>query len=146
MPIDYRWSCWRATLCCRDSGLYNMTVEEALAPIGPVVGFSSLIGAPESVSSRQANNPTLAEARDRLDSLTQARDNAQSDYSYWGYAGQVSYWQALVDILEAAKLVGADSLPDVPPPEQGGVVMDSMSCIEEYGKAVLRAAREQATP
>lgn len=118
-----------------------MTLEEALAPIAPVVGLSSLIGAPSSVSSQQAVAPTLTSARARYEELRDAMNNAQSDFSYWGYAGQVSYWKAVVDILEAAELAGADNLPDVEPPRQGGVVMDQMSLIERYGETILREAR-----
>lgn len=122
-----------------------MTLEEALAPIAPVVGLSSLIGAPESVSSRQAEGPSLDAARTRLAALKKAMDHATSDYSYWGYAGQHSYWTAVVDILEAAELVGNDRLPDVPAPETGGVVMDSMAQIESYGRAILDAAKAMGT-
>ena len=84
-----------------------MKLEWVLERIAPVVGFSSWIGAPESVASRGlAQAPSLEVARKRLAEVKKAQDECRSDYAYWGYAGQKAYWKCLVDLLEAAALVG----------------------------------------
>ncbi len=119
-----------------------MTVEEVFNSIAPIVGITSMIGAPSSVGGRASAVPTLAAAREQYAKVKVLQDEATNDVSYWGYAGQVSYWKALCDVLEAAALVGPDSLPDVPLPTGQGVVMDSMAELERFGSKVLRLAQE----
>lgn len=123
-----------------------MNLEQALRPIAPVVGLSSLIGAPESISTETATDIGLQKAVEILEKIKDAQKNCGSDYAYWGYEGQRSYWSAVVNILQAAKLVGNDNLPDVPPPDtEGKVVMDACWHIEKYGRDVLEKAEEIAS-
>jgi len=120
-----------------------MNLKQALEPIAPVVGFSSLIGAPGSVSTEKTVDIDLKTAVKKLAEIKDAQKNCGSDYAYWGYEGQRAYWSAVVDILQAAELVGDNNLPDVPPPDiEGKVVMDACWYIQKYGKDVLEKAEE----
>lgn len=121
-----------------------MKLQEALESIGPVVGLTSLIGAPESVSTEQVASVKREEAEAKLRSLEERRDGARSDAAYWGYVGQIAYWSAIVDLLKAAELVGPDNLPDIEPPDlTGKVVMDAAGSLQSWGDRVLRAAEER---
>ena len=120
-----------------------MNLKQALEPIAPVVGFSSLIGAPGSVSEERIVGADLQNAIKKLAEIKDAQKNCGSDYAYWGYEGQRAYWSAVVDILQAAELVGNDNLPDVPPPDtEGKVVMDACWYIQKYGRDILEKAEE----
>jgi hypothetical protein len=124
-----------------------MHVKDVVAKIGPVVGASSMIAAllggdVSSVNGKQQTEGSLADAKKHLAQLIHAQNTCQSDYAYWGYMGQISYWRAIVDILTAADLVGADNLADVPYDDSPTIVMDACSRIENYGKAVLSQAKE----
>jgi len=123
-----------------------MKLSEVLPLFGPIVGLSSLIGAPSSVSSHCAEATiTLSEARERRQQIADRMNNATSDYAYWGYAGQHSYWVMVCDLLEAAELVGADDLPYVSAPDtKNGVVMDLMGRMEKFGREVLTKAKSAA--
>ncbi len=121
-----------------------MNIEQALKPIAPVIGVSSLIGAPNSISSQLYGKEGLDKAKQKLQDIITAQDNCQSDYAYWGYEGQKSYWRAVVNILEASQLVGEDNLPDVAPPDtSNSVVMDACSKIENYGEKILNLTKTQ---
>lgn len=123
-----------------------MKLEEVMAKLRPVVGLSSLIGAPGSVRTEgaDADRVTLGGAREALAHASELQNNAQSDYAYWGYQGQVSYWRTVVSLYEAAEITGPDMLPDIEPDFLGGnhVVMDLCHHMETWGKSVLTAAQE----
>lgn len=123
-----------------------MTLQEALSKIHAPKGMTTLIacmlnGEAAPLQWQNAVGATLAEARKKLAAAQQAQANCRSDYAYWGYQGDVSYWRAATNLLEAAELVGADQLPDVAAPRTGGVVMDVCSYVEQFGAEVLRRSR-----
>src|SRR3990167_7315523 len=101
-----------------------MKLDDVLKELTPVVGLTSLIGAPQSVSSRQALQPTLRQARREYERVQAAQAASNSDAAYWGWEGQRAYWACLVSLLEATEITGEDNLPDVPLPKRIGVVMD----------------------
>lgn len=120
-----------------------MELAGVLEHLSPIVGLSSAIGAPESVSGAGLTGiPTLEQAKARLSHFQERQDTCTSDYAYWGYAGQVSFWKVVVNLLDAAALVGPEHLPDVPLPARDGVVMDNMAALERFGAEVLRRAEE----
>ncbi len=122
-----------------------MRLDDVLQKIGPLVGVSSLLGAPESVGTRRVTAPTLPEARAQLDRLRKAQETCGSDAAYWGYEGQAAYAKTLVSLLEAAEITGPDNLPDLPPPDLGGkVLMDACSDLTQWGARLLRQAKEEA--
>jgi len=108
------------------------------------VGVSSLIGAPESVRTQGVAAVTLDQARAQLALVLEAQDRCTSDHAYWGHEGQRAYWVAVVDVLTAAAITGPDDLPDVELPSGGGIVMDSCSRLEAFGRQVLELARQQS--
>ena len=122
-----------------------MKFDEVMAKLTPVVGLSSAIGAPGSVRYEGASGEevSLGGAREALAHAQQMQLDAKSDYAYWGYQGQVSYWRAVVSLLEAAEITGRDNLPDIEPSFIGGnyVVMDLCHYMETWAKDVLTAAR-----
>lgn len=87
---------------------------------------------------------SLAEARDQLAKVIQAQRDCKSDWAYWGWQGDISYWTAVVSLLEAAEITGPDALPDIPFESKGGVVMDVCAEQERYGRRMLEAARATA--
>lgn len=125
-----------------------MKLEEALNKMGgPTRGFTSMLSALrggdlKSVSGGKRAEESLPDARKKLEDYKQAMFNAKSDAAYWGYMGDVSYWTAVVALLEAAEIVGPDNLPDVAYDETPGVVMDMCARQERFGQEVLRLSRD----
>lgn len=121
-----------------------MKLDEIMRKLEPVVGISSAIGAPDSVrlGGADADRVSLGGAREALAHAEHMQAEAKSDAAYWGYQGQVSYWRAVVNLYEAAELVGPDNLPDIEPTFIGGnyVVMDLCHHMETWAKSVLTAA------
>lgn len=119
-----------------------MNLKDAFKPIAPVIGLTSLIGAPGSIAGCPPKVPTLVEARDHLKAVKEAQDRCTSDAAYWGYAGQIGFWATAVDILEAAEITGPDNLPDVDPPDlKNCLVMDAIGRMKNYGAAIRHAVR-----
>jgi len=126
-----------------------MKLSDALSKFGPVRGVTSMIaglmsGDVAPINGGKRVTESLAEARVTLEKNKKAQLDCKSDWAYWGYQGDISYWQAVVALLEAAELVGEDNLPDVPYDDSGGVVMDICSRQEQFGEQVLNEARKQA--
>jgi len=125
-----------------------MKLEDVLKEISPIVGMSSLIGGLlggdlKSVSGEKADlSIGLQKAEEELAKVQKAQSNCGSDYAYWGYMGQISYWKAVVNLFIASEIVGADNLPDVPIPKKEGVVMDLCSEMESFGQKVLQEAKK----
>lgn len=122
-----------------------MKLHDLMDRLHPVVGFTSMIGAPESVRTAGAVGAevTLGGAREALAHAEHMQNTAKSDAAYWGHQGQVSYWRAVVSLYEAADIAGPDNLPDIEPTFLDGnyVVMDLCHHMETWGKSVLEAAR-----
>lgn len=121
-----------------------MRLDDVMNTIRPVVGRTSLIGAPDSVDPIGASPGTLTleGAREKLAAVKEAQDSARSDAAYWGYEGQRAYWACVESLLEAAEITGPDNLPDVPIPDVSAhVVMDAAFHLENFGAEVLKRAR-----
>lgn len=126
----------------------TMTVQEAISHLQAPKGLTTMIaslmsGDFSAIQAQDATGATLAHAREELAKWKAAMNGATSDYAYWGYVGDVAYWNAAVNILEAAELVGADKLPRVPPPNYNGVLMDVASNVENYGRIILAEAAKR---
>jgi len=123
-----------------------MTVQDAIGNIHAPKGMTSLIagvmsGDFDPIQNQDAVGASLAIAQEKLGAVKKAQLNCKSDWAYWGYQGDISYWTAVVDILKAAEITGPQSLPYIEKPELNGVVMDVCSKVEAYGKNVLEAAK-----
>lgn len=119
-----------------------MTLSEALSSINQPIGFTSAIAAlmggdGRSVLSVETLSPSLEQITAQLQEAEEAQRNCSSDAAYWGYQGQVSYLRAVSNILKAAQITGPDNLPDIEPPQGGGVVMDECAKIERFARAIL---------
>lgn len=117
-----------------------MKLNEVVGKLAPVVGLTSMIGAPGSVRLGQIDPDriTFGGAHEALANVKNLQDNCGSDAAYWGYEGQRAYWQAVVYLFEAAKITGPDKLPDMALPDLSGhVVMDAAFYLEQFGKRVL---------
>lgn len=123
-----------------------MKLSEALSKIHAPKGVTSIVagamsGDFDSIRHQNAAGVSLESARAKLRAAEEAQNKATSDWAYWGYAGDVAYWQCAVSLLEAAEICGADNLPDVPMPKLEGVVMDVQYEVARWGAAVLAKAR-----
>lgn len=125
-----------------------MKLEEALNKIGgPTRGISSVIAGLMSgnlapIGGDKFVAESLAQARAKLEENRKAQRECKSDWAYWGYQGDISYWETVVSLLEAAEIVGPDNLPDVPFDNSAGVVMDICARQERFGEEVLRLSRD----
>lgn len=123
-----------------------MKIADALNQFGPARGFTSMLAGLMSgdlapISGGQRVSESLTEARARLADVTQSQHDCKSDWAYWGYQGDISYWTAVIALLEAAEITGPDALPDIPYKSKAGVVMDICAEQERYGRRVLEAAK-----
>lgn len=99
----------------------------------------------DPIREQNAVGSSLVAAQAALEKAENAQREAKSDWAYWGYEGDRAYWHAVVDILTAANLVGADSLPDVAPPSLANcVVMDACAKVERFGREIREQAEEIA--
>jgi hypothetical protein len=124
-----------------------MNLKDALAQISMPVGVTSMISAllggdTKSVEQPAISDLTLEQVRALLATTRKAQEICGSDAAWWGYEGQVGYLQAVADVMAAADLVGPDNLFDIKP-RVGGVLMDQISAITQYGKEQLELARAQ---
>ena len=125
-----------------------MKLSYAISKISPVRGYTSVIeamlsGNTDSVTGQSRADEGLEEARARLAAVHKAQAECKSDAAYWGYQGDISYWQTVVYLLEASAIAGPDNLPDLPYNQRDGMcVMDICSMQENWGKAVLAAAKQ----
>ena len=125
-----------------------MTVDEALAKIHAPKGLTSMIAGVMSgdfapIQDQNAEGSSLTLAMAELERAQRAQVNAKSDWAFWGYQGDVSYWRAVVSILEAAEITGPNDLPDIEGPDLTNcVVMDACSKVESFGKAILEQAKQ----
>lgn len=122
----------------------TMTLQEAIAPIAPIMNINSMIGAPESISFDKAiKSLTKDQIKQKIDSLNKSIEECCSDYAYWGFSGQLSYWRAINDIFEAAEIIGNNNLPYVKFKDEAGIVMAKMAKIETYGRKILELAKQE---
>ena len=123
-----------------------MKLTDALSKFGPVRGMTSMIAGllsadPGPIGGGVRVSEGLSEARAKLAQYQKLQNECQSDWAYWGYQGDISYWSAVADLLEAAEITGPDNLPDIHYDDRPGVVMDMCGRQEDFGKAVLAAAK-----
>ena len=124
-----------------------MNVNDALSKIHAPKGFTTVMSAAltgnfDPIRGQDAVGTSIDAAKAKLESVMKAQVECGSDWAFWGYEGDRAYWSAVVDILEAAKLVGAANLPDIAAPKLDGlIVMDACYKVEEFGRAVLKEAK-----
>lgn len=126
-----------------------MTVHEAINNIHAPKGLTSILAGISTgdfsvLPHKNGLNADYEKAKEMVVKHTKQLNECTSDWSYWSVLGDLSYWEAIQNILEAATIVGENNLPDIPKPDMEGlVVMDSISCVERYGKAILNAVKDK---
>jgi hypothetical protein len=122
-----------------------VTLQEALALLGePPASLQSRLGAELQgwQSPDREGMLSLETAQANLQKATEAQHDCGSDAVWWAFEGERAFWQAVVYLLESAQLVGLDNLPDIAPPDpKYRMVMDRAWAIEQFGEAVLAAAK-----
>ena len=127
-----------------------MKLEEAIAAIHAPKGITSVIagvmsGNFDPIREQSGAESSLLGARAKLAAARNAQQNCGSDWAFWGYEGDIAYWEAVVNILEAAEITGADNLPNMPPlDDRPAVVMDMCDRVRQYGIEILRIARNSS--
>ena len=125
-----------------------MKLNDALNVISAPKGLTSLIDGIASkdysvLPHKDGVSASLQEAEDAVAKYEQQLRDCQSDWAYWSILGDLKYWKAVRNILNAADMVGADNLPDVEFPKTGGlVVMDAIGKVTDYGEKILSKARQ----
>lgn len=125
-----------------------MTVQEAISKIHAPKGMTSVIaglmtGDFSVLPHEKGKNAGLEKAKEMLAQHEKALKECKSDWAYWSILGDVSYWAAIVNILEAGELVGNENLPDVEAPDLSNcVVMDAIGKVEQFGAKILSMAKE----
>lgn len=81
----------------------------------------------------------------KINKLKELQDTAPTDAAWWWYNGQSCYLKCVRDLYKAAKLVKADNLPFVKPPELFNRSLDgAQHDLEKWGAAILEAARKES--
>jgi len=119
-------------------------LPQMYAPKGKATVMQALLSANfNPVQEQNAIGKSLTEAKEQLRHYENLQANATSDWAWWGYAGDVVYWDCVVNLLKAAEITGPDNLPFVPFPNMDGVVMDVQSRLQKWGRQVYNLASEK---
>jgi hypothetical protein len=126
-----------------------MKLSDALKSIAPARGVTTVIEAvlhgKESLAAGSVwTTESLTEARAMREAATRRQQQCQSDWEYWAHEGDISYWSAVCSLLEAAQIVGENSLPEIPFADRGATVMERCSAQQTWSEQVLTAARATA--
>lgn len=120
-----------------------MTVKEAIDKIYAPKGLTSVIAGVMNNDFSVLNNQkgietTLGKTDEMIAKYQKQIDECQSDWAYWSILGDLEYWKAVKDILEAGKLNNG-ILADVEAPNlENCVVMDAISKVRSFGSEVLK--------
>jgi len=123
-----------------------MNVKEAIEKIYAPKGITSIIAGIGNGDFSVLNNQkgievTFAKAEEMEAKYQKQLDECKSDWAYWSILGDLMYWKAVRNILEAG-LINNGVLANVEAPNlQNCVVMDAISKVEKFGKSVLFQTR-----
>ena len=125
-----------------------MTTQEAIGAIHAPKGMTSILAGISTgdfsvLPHEKGKNADLEKAAEMVKMHQKQLDECKSDWAYWSILGDLSYWQAIHNILEAGELVGNNNLPYVAAPNtEGCVVMDAIGKVADFGKEVLDKAKK----
>ncbi len=126
-----------------------MTTKQAIDSIYAPKGMTSILtglmtGDYSVIPHDKGKGSDLEKANEMVAKYQKDIDNCTSDWSYWSILGDLEYWKAIRNILEAAALVGNDNLADIPTPNtEGKVVMDAIYEVTKFGDAILKDAQSR---
>lgn len=128
-----------------------MTIQEAINSIHAPKGVTSIIAGVMSgdysvMYEQKGLEADLQKANEQVAAYQKNLDECKSDWSYWAILGDLEYWKAVRNILEAGA-INNGILADVPKPNFDGlVVMDAIGRVEDFGEAVLRETKKLCKP
>lgn len=119
-----------------------MKLHDMLASFSAPKGVTSILaGLSTGDSSVLPHQNALTASREHAEQMVvkydQAINECKSDWAYWSIMADKIYWEASLNILKGAELVGADNMPDIPFEDKGGVVMDAIFHVQQYGESIL---------
>lgn len=124
-----------------------MTTKQAINAICAPKGITSILEGimHDDFSVMPHDNgkdANIYKAEEMIAKYQQDLKDCKSDWSYWSILGDLEYWKAIKNILDAAALVGNNDLPDIPFPDlEGCVVMDAIGRVQKFGVDVLNASK-----
>lgn len=124
-----------------------MTTKEAIEAIYAPKGMTSVIAGIMNndfsvLPHDKGRQSDLEKAKEQVVIYKKQLNECKSDWAYWSILSDLSYWQTIQNILEAAEIVGNDNLPYVAAPNlENCVVMDAIGKVEQFGNEILRKAK-----
>jgi hypothetical protein len=125
-----------------------MTVQEAINKIHAPKGVTSILAGVMSgdysvLSDQNGIDASLVKAQEMVVQYQKQIDECTSDWSYWAILGDLTYWEAVRNILEAGT-INNGIVADVYAPQLDGlVVMDAIGSVSDFGKEVLQRTKAQ---
>ena len=126
-----------------------MTVNEAVSKIHAPKGVTSILAGLTSgdysvLPHDKGIGADILTAKEQIAKYQKAIKECDSDWAYWSILGDLEYWKAVHNILEAATLNNG-VLADVEAPDMEGlVVMEAISKVSKFGEQVLNETRALA--
>lgn len=126
-----------------------MTVQEAISKIHAPKGVTSIIAGimndDFSVLPKDSDvSATLTKADEMVKKYEKDLNECKSDWSYWSILSDLEYWRAVKNILEAGAINNGVVADVQAPALDGCVVMDAISKVSDFGKAVLSETKKIA--
>ena len=126
-----------------------MNVKEAIDMIYAPKGVTSVIagignGDFSVLNNQKGIEASFAKAEEMTAKYQKQLDECKSDWSYWSILGDLAYWKAVKNILEAGTLNDGELANVEAPDLKNCVVMDAISKVEKFGQKVLHETRELA--
>ena len=123
-----------------------MTIKEAIEKIHAPKGITSVIAGVMSgdysvFPHQKGIEADRKKAEEMVEGLKESLKNCTSDWSYWSILGDLEYWRAVLNILVAGE-IGGGIVADVEFDDSGGVVMDQISKVTEFGEKVLKETKK----
>lgn len=125
-----------------------MTVNEAISKIHAPKGVTSILaglsnGDYSVLPHEKGIGADLKTAEHQVALYDKQIQECKSDWAYWSILGDLEYWKAVRNILEAGS-INNGILADVKDPDLSGavVVMDSIGRVTDFGETILRETKK----
>jgi len=124
-----------------------MTVNEAISKIHAPKGITSILaglanGDYSVLPHDKAIGADLLIAKEQVAKYQKAIDECKSDWAYWSILGDLEYWKAVQNILQAGMLNNGVLANVEAPNIEGLIVMDAIGKVSKFGEQVLKETSE----
>jgi hypothetical protein len=125
-----------------------VTTQQAINAIYAPKGVTSIIEGIlhddfSVMPHEKGKDANILKAEEMIAKYEKDLHSCKSDWSYWSILGDLVYWKAIKNILDASAIAGSNNLPDIPIPDLNGcVVMDAIYKVEKFGFEVLSKTKE----